>query len=54
MHIAGTKDMIKEEHTNLIAENIPNSKLLILKGNHFIANKKPKKFNKVVLEFLEN
>lgn len=52
--VAGTKDMIKEEHTNMIAENIPNSKLILLEGNHFIANKKPKKFNKVVLEFLEN
>ena len=44
--------MIKEEHTKMIAENIPNSKLKFIKGNHFIANKKPKEFNKEVLEFL--
>ena len=37
--ICGSKDMIKESHTKEIAENIPNAKLSIIKGNHFIANK---------------
>ena len=50
--IAGTKDMIKEKHTKLIAESIPNSRLEILEGNHFVANKNPKEFNRVVEEFL--
>ncbi len=51
--IAGTKDMIRESHTCLIAECIPNSQLVFINGNHFIANKKPKEFNQVVLEFLK-
>ncbi len=52
--IAGTKDMIKEEHTRLIAESIPGSELAFIKGNHFIANKKAGEFNRVVLEFLKD
>lgn len=51
--IAGTKDIIKEEHTRLIAQSIPNAKLVFLKGNHFIANKCPQEFNQTVLEFLK-
>ena len=44
--ICGNHDMIKESHTKEIAENIPNAKLSIIKGNHFIANKKSASFNK--------
>ena len=50
--IAGNKDMIKDKHTRLIADSIPGSKLSIIPGNHFIANKNPETFNKEVLEFL--
>lgn len=50
--IAGTNDMILEAHTRLIAENIPGSQLVFIKGNHFIANKKPEEFNQAVLGFL--
>jgi pimeloyl-ACP methyl ester carboxylesterase len=50
--IAGTKDMIKEEHTRLIASSIPNSELVFLKGDHFIAAKHPEEFNQAVLDFL--
>ena len=50
--IAGTRDMIKEEHTRLIAESIPNSELVLIEGDHFIANKRPGEFNKAVLAFL--
>ncbi len=50
--IAADNDMIKEEHTRSIAKKIPGAKLCILKGNHFVANKDPEAFNKVVLEFL--
>ena len=50
--IAGTNDMIKDEHTRLIAQNIPDSQLVLIKGNHFIANKCPDAFNRAVLEFL--
>ncbi len=51
--IAGTKDMIKDEHTRLIAQSIPNAQLVILEGNHFIANKCPEAFNDAVLKFLK-
>ena len=50
--IAGNKDMIKEEHTRLIARNIKDSRLVILEGDHFIANKCPDAFNRAVLDFL--
>ena len=51
--IAGTRDMIKESHTRLIAANIPNAELAFVSGNHFIANKNPKEFNARVMRFLE-
>lgn len=50
--IAGRKDMIKEAHTKLIASSIPDSDLVILNGNHFIANKHPEDFNRAVIRFL--
>ena len=51
--IAGTKDMIRESHTRLIAESIPDSQLVFIKGDHFIANKEPEKFNRAVLDFMK-
>lgn len=51
--IAGTKDMIKDEHTRLIAQSISDAQLVILEGNHFIANKCPEAFNDAVLKFLK-
>ncbi len=50
--IVGNNDMIKESHSREIAENIPNAELSIIKGNHFIANKKPITFNREVEKFL--
>ena len=51
--IAGTEDMIKEEHTRRINAGIPDSKLVFVEGDHFIAAKNPEAFNREVLEFLE-
>lgn len=51
--ICGKNDIIKESHTKKIAENIPNAKLSIIKGNHFIANKRHSIFNKEVEYFLQ-
>ena len=51
--IAGTRDMIKESHTRLIASHIPDASLVIIEGDHFIANKCPDEFNRAVLEFLK-
>ena len=50
--IAGDNDMIKDQHTRLIAQSIPGAELCILQGNHFIANKNPQSFNEAVLRFL--
>ena len=51
--ICGTKDIIKESHTKKIAEHLPNAKLAIVRGNHFIANKNPAAFNQAVDAFLK-
>lgn len=51
--ICGTNDMIKKSHTEQIAQNLPNAKLIFIKGNHFIANKRPAEFNKAIEDFLK-
>lgn len=50
---AGERDMIREKHTRLIAQSIPNSQLAILPGDHFVARRNWQTFNPLVLEFLE-
>ena len=50
--VAGTRDMIRQKHTRLIAASIPSAQLVILDGDHFVANKRPKAFNEAVLDFL--
>lgn len=52
--ICGSKDLIKESHTRRIAESLPNAQLVILRGDHFIANKHPAEFNRAVDDFLKN
>ena len=51
--IAGKRDMIKQSHTEIIAQNIPNAKLSVIPGDHFIASKNPQTFNKEVEVFLQ-
>lgn len=51
--IAGTNDMIKQSHTELIYKSLPNAQLKLIKGDHFIAAKKPNEFNAAVKAFLE-
>lgn len=50
--IVGTKDMIKNNHSKLIAASIENSKLERIEGGHFIAAKNSETFNKTVETFL--
>ena len=50
--IAGTKDIILISHTRLIAKSISDSQLVLIDGDHFIANKNPEEFNRAVLKFL--
>ncbi len=51
--IAGTKDIIRRSHTELIAKLIPNSRLVLILGGHFIASRRPAAFNRAVLDFLQ-
>lgn len=50
--MAGTDDMILEEHTRLISEHIPHARLAFIPGDHFIAAKNPSAFNEAVDAFL--
>ena len=50
--IAGTKDMIKESHTQLIYKSLPNAQLALIKGDHFIANRHPNDFNAAIEKFV--
>ena len=50
--VAGTRDMIRERHTRLIAEKIPGAQLALLPGSHFVAAENPEAFNRAVAEFL--
>lgn len=50
--ICGTKDVVKESHTKEIAAGIPNARMTVLKGNHFVADKNPAAFNRAVEMFL--
>ncbi len=51
--IAGTRDMIREDHTRLIANSIPGARLALIPGDHFIANKVPAAFNEAVRRFFQ-
>ena len=50
--IAGTKDMIRTSHTRLIAERIRSVRLVLLRGDHFIAAGRSRAFNRAVERFL--
>ena len=50
--LAGSKDMIKERHTRLICENLPDGELAIIEGSHFVARENPEVFNRRVEAFL--
>ena len=51
--LAGTKDMIRESHTRMIAETIPHAELVFLEGDHFLPMKNADAFNRAVEEFLK-
>lgn len=51
--LAGEKDVIKDAHTRLIAENIPRSQLVILPSlTHYAPQENGPLFNETVLRFL--
>lgn len=52
--IAGEKDVIKREHTEMIAKKIPNTKLKIYKNSsHNVPFEVANKLNKDIIEFLK-
>ncbi|MDP4133227.1 MAG: alpha/beta hydrolase [Bacillota bacterium] len=51
--IAGTKDLIKDSHTKLIADSIKNAKFKIIEGSHFVSFENSGDFNAAVEEFLK-
>ncbi|KPH12653.1 hypothetical protein AMQ68_16765 [Chryseobacterium sp. ERMR1:04] len=52
--IAGENDVIKREHTEMMAKQIPNAELKIYKNaTHFIPFENPEELNKDILEFLK-
>ena len=50
--IVGTRDMIRDAHTLLIAGSLPLGRLEMIVGDHFIAAKSPDEFNVAVAAFL--
>lgn len=53
--MAGSRDMVKEKHTRLIASSIPNAKLEIIKGcDHAVFYNGAEKSAGLVLDFLKD
>ncbi len=52
--IVGDKDMISQDESDKIHENLSVSKLIVLEGSHFIASQISDKFNKSVTDFLND
>jgi pimeloyl-ACP methyl ester carboxylesterase len=51
--ISGEHDIIKDEHSALIADSLPNARRVIIAGaSHFVMKDAPEEFDRVVLEFL--
>lgn len=51
--IAGSDDMIRERHTRRIVRSLPNARLRLLEGTHFVAAENPDAFNQCVASFLK-
>ena len=50
--VAGSDDMIRQKHTEKIARCLPEGRLLIIRGTHFVAAEAPAVFNRNVDTFL--
>ncbi len=51
--LAGSRDIVKFEHTRLIAKSLPCAKIKILEGGHCLATSRPNAYNQVILDFLK-
>ena len=52
--IVGDRDMIRPTHSRLIAGSLPEGRLVVLKGDHFIASRRSAEFNRAVSAFLRD
>ena len=50
--LAGDRDMIRDRHSRLIAASLPNGRLRVLRGSHFVAHENSAAFNRAVEAFL--
>jgi pimeloyl-ACP methyl ester carboxylesterase len=51
--ISGERDVIKNEHSELIAASLPNARRVVIPGaGHFVMKDAPDEFSRIVLEFL--
>lgn len=50
--IAGTEDMIKREHTEVIGSRIAGARTVFVPGSHFVARENAAAFNRAVEQFL--
>ena len=51
--ITGTKDMIRDDHSAMIADSVPLGKWVRIEGDHFVANRNPEAFNHAAEAFLK-
>lgn len=51
--VAGTHDLIKKSHTELIAESLPDAELEFIGGGHSLPAQRAEEFNRAVEDFLK-
>lgn len=52
--IVGSRDMIRSTHSQMIADRLPEARMVVLKGDHFIASRRSAEFNQAVSAFLRD
>lgn len=52
--IVGSRDMIRAAHSRLIADSLGEGRLVVLRGDHFIASRRSVEFNRAVSAFLRD
>ena len=52
--IVGSRDMIRSTHSQMIADRLPEGRMVVLKGDHFIASRRSAEFNQAVSAFLRD
>jgi pimeloyl-ACP methyl ester carboxylesterase len=51
--ISGEQDVIKDEHSELIARSLPNARRVVIpEAGHFVMKDAPEQFDRIVVEFL--